>query len=276
MTWASLHRALAARRRVVAALLAGLAVLASLSALRPPGPPTVHVLAAARDLAAGAALTLDDLRSVALPAGAVPAGALEPGASVLGRLVAGPVRAGEPLTDVRLVGPALLSALAPGAVAVPVRFADGGAVALLRPGDRIDVLAADADAYAGVAAGDTALALLDAVPGGPAPAAAGTPGPAPPLPPARAEPATARAVAVDVVVLAVPTDDDAVSRDGALVVVACTPAVARALAAAAAHAQLSPALRAPQAPPAVPGSPDGGRGARPAGPAPTAEAGAPP
>ena len=251
VTWGTARRALAARRRPVAALLAGLAVLCGLSALRPPGPPTVPVLAAARDLEAGAALTLDDLRPVALPADAVPAGALEPGAAVLGRLVAGPVRRGEPLTDVRLVGPSLLAALAPGSVAVPVRFADGGAVALLRAGDRIDVLAADGDAYAAVAAGDTALALdpaaVDA--GALDPAALDASREPPPVPPARAGSPAARVVATDVVVLAVPATEEAAFGDGALVVVACSPAVARALAAAAAHARLSPALRARGAPP---------------------------
>lgn len=228
VTWATLRRALAARRRLVAAVLAGLAVLSALSVLRPAGPPTESVLAAARDLAPGVALTLADLRPVALPAAAVPAGALRPGAAVLGRIVAGPVRSGEPLTDVRLVGDALAAALAPGAVAVPVRFADAGAVALLRAGDRIDVLAAADD--------PTGLdpTAVDADPPGPRP---------PPTAP------VARVVASDVVVLVVPAADPAGVSDGALVVVACPPAVARVLAAAAATARLSPALRA------VPGGP---------------------
>ena len=57
-------------------------------------------------------------------------------------MLAGPVRAGEPLTDVRLVG-ASLAAAYPGAVAVPVRLPDAGMAALLRVGDRIDLVAAD-------------------------------------------------------------------------------------------------------------------------------------
>ncbi|HWL35024.1 MAG TPA: Flp pilus assembly protein CpaB [Frankiaceae bacterium] len=230
-SWTRVRRVLARRRRLVASVLAGLAVLCALSVLRPPVPPTVSVLAAARDLAPGSALALSDLRSVALPPAAVPAGALRPGAAVLGRLVAGPVRSGEPLTDVRLVGPALLDSLAPGSVAVPVRFADPGAVALLRPGDRIDVLAT---------AEHPALSppLPDAPPAAPQGAAG------------------AEVVAADVVVVTIPgaapdpAADPAVAPpaaalggDGSLVVVACTPAVARALAAAAATGRLSPALR---------------------------------
>lgn len=232
-SWTRVHRLLARRRRLVASVLAGLAVLCALSVLRPPVPATVLVLAAARDLAPGSALAVADLRSVALPPAAVPAGALRPGAAVLGRLVAGPVRSGEPLTDVRLVGPALLDALSPGSVAVPVRFADPGAVALLRPGDRIDVLAT---------AEHPALS--------PPPPGAPPDGPAPPV----AAPGAA-VVATDVVVVtipgaaidpadpAAPPPPAAFGGDGSLVVVACTPAVARALAAAAASGRLSPALR---------------------------------
>jgi Flp pilus assembly protein CpaB len=53
------------------------------------------------------------------------------------------MRRGEPLTDVRLLGPALVQALAvPGLVAVPLRVADGAAAAALaHPGDVVDVLA---------------------------------------------------------------------------------------------------------------------------------------
>jgi Flp pilus assembly protein CpaB len=277
LRWADLQRAVAARRQLVSALLAGLAVLAALSAVRPAAPPSVDVLAAARDLAAGSALALPDLRTVALPRAAVPAGALRPGAAVLGRLVAGPVRQGEPLTDVRLLGPALLAAVGRAAdratdmVAVPVRFADAGAAALLRPGDRIDVLAAPDPTSSGLAAADLPPpddTSLDPAPGPVAHAAPAAPGPAPPARPAApgptdpvgptaalpAEPApardpraTARVVAADVAVLVVAATDPAGPTDGALVVVACTRAVARALAAANATDRLSPVLRAPTA-----------------------------
>jgi hypothetical protein len=52
------------------------------------------------------------------------------------------VRSGEPVTDVRLVAPSLLAGY-PDRVALPVRIADADAVALLRAGDHVDLVAAD-------------------------------------------------------------------------------------------------------------------------------------
>ena len=146
-----------ARRRPIAALLAGVAVVAGLHELRPPPPDVVAVLTAARDLPAGTTLDEHDLASVDYPVGTAPEGLAR---DAVGRVLAGPVRAGEPLTDVRLVG-ASLAAAHPGAVAVPVRLPDAGMAALLRIGDRIDLVAADPQgATARVVASDlTVLAL---------------------------------------------------------------------------------------------------------------------
>lgn len=199
-----LGRAVGAHRRLLAAACAAAAVGAALSVLAPKPAPMTPVLAAARDLTAGHALRLEDLRALDLPPAAVPGGALRPGAAILGRLVATPVRRGEPLTDVRLVGGSLLAQLpAAGQVAAPVRIADAATVALLRPGDRIDVLAATEGASdAAVVAAD---ALVITVPAGDT---AGDP-----------------------------------LDGGALVVLATTPATARRLAQAAVTARLSVTLR---------------------------------
>lgn len=139
-------RAALRHRRTLAAALAAGAVATGVSALSPAGPATAAVLTAARDLPWGARLTADDLRRVALPVGVVPDGAVVDEADARGRLLTGPVRRGEPITDVRLVGPGLLtgSAAVEGAdlVAAPVRIADAEAVGLVRAGDAVDVLAA--------------------------------------------------------------------------------------------------------------------------------------
>lgn len=129
------------RRRLLAALCLGVAVALAVQARTAPPPPTVAVPVAARDLPAGARIAAGDVRLVAFRPGSAPAG-LVPARRAVGATTAGPVRAGEPLTDVRLLGPGLLAAH-PGTVALPVSLADTAVLRLLRPGDRVDVLAAD-------------------------------------------------------------------------------------------------------------------------------------
>jgi Flp pilus assembly protein CpaB len=137
-----LRRTILARRRTWAAVCAALAVAAALQANAAHPPARTMVLTAARDLPGGVVMTAADLRRTAFEPDSVPAGTVGSAAGILGRTTAGPLRAGEPLTDVRLVTTSLLEGY-PGLVAVPVRIGDAGAVRLLRVGDRIDVLAAD-------------------------------------------------------------------------------------------------------------------------------------
>ncbi|GAA2653421.1 Flp pilus assembly protein CpaB [Nonomuraea recticatena] len=132
-------RAFRRRRRLLAAALAALALACGLTVLRPGPGPTTTVLVAAKDLKPGP-LRAGDLRAVRLPSQAVPDGALRTGAA--GKILASPLRRGEPVTDVRLLGPGLLATLPPGTVATPVRIADPDAARLLAPGDAIGVLAA--------------------------------------------------------------------------------------------------------------------------------------
>ncbi len=153
----AVRRVVLARRRPLAALLAAAAVVAGVHELRPPPPAVEAVLTAARDLPAGATLGRDDLATVDYAAGTAPVGLAD---DAVGRVLAAPVRAGEPLTDVRLVG-APLAAAYPGSVTVPVRLPDAGMAALLRVGDRIDLVAADPQgSVARVVATDLAVVAL--------------------------------------------------------------------------------------------------------------------
>lgn len=140
-----LPRALHRHRALLAAGLAAGAVATALPALAPSAPVAVSVLAAARELTPGVPLTPADLRRLDLPAAAVPAGALTASEQAVGQLVSGPVRRGEALTDVRLVGAGLVPRTG-GLVAAPVRLADAAEAALLHTGDRVDVLAAPTSA----------------------------------------------------------------------------------------------------------------------------------
>jgi Flp pilus assembly protein CpaB len=201
---ADLRVAVSRHRALLAAGLAAGAVATALNVLVPARDPGVVVLVADHDLAAGTALVAGDVRTAQVPRELAPAGAVAAAADVVGRVLAAPMRAGEPLTDVRLAGAALLSPGSSGVVAVPVRIADAASAALVTAGDRVDVLAAAAS------------------PDGPP---------------------YAQVVAADAKVLAVPTAVQD-GGDGALVVVAATPAVASRLAAAAVSSRLSLTLRA--------------------------------
>lgn len=157
----AVRRGVLRRRRLLSALCAVAAVLAVVRAVTPPPPETVTVIAAARDLPSGTVLAADDLLRLTLPDSAVPDGAVA-SSDAVGRTVAAPVRRGEPLTDARLVGPGLLAGY-PGLVAVPVRVPDAGAVALLRVGDRIDLVVADpAGGRSGRVADDVPVVALPA------------------------------------------------------------------------------------------------------------------
>ncbi|RMI03585.1 SAF domain-containing protein [Cellulomonas triticagri] len=191
-------------RRPLAAVCAGIAVLLAVQQLRPPGPPTVVVLVAARDLPAGTTLTERDVeeRTVAValvppalvarghdeatgstggggatdrasaeagttsaPDGDAPAAHLPGAVPLLGRRAAVDVPAGLPLVPGLLVA---TDADPPaGTVVVPVRFADPGVAAVLRPGVRVDVVAApltDGAEPERVAQGATVLARPAATP----------------------------------------------------------------------------------------------------------------
>ncbi|WP_457207809.1 SAF domain-containing protein, partial [Nocardioides sp. P5_C9_2] len=115
------------------------AVLVGLRVGAGPPPPSVEVAVATHDLAAGSVVGADDLTTVAFPVGTEPRRLAE---DPVGRVLASPVAAGEPVTDVRLVGAGLAS-MHPDLTVMPVRLPDAGVVELLRPGDVLDLVAAD-------------------------------------------------------------------------------------------------------------------------------------
>ncbi|WP_448611541.1 Flp pilus assembly protein CpaB [Geodermatophilus sp. URMC 60] len=137
------RRPLHTARQVLAALLAAAALVLALRPAPAPAPPptTVPVVVAAADLAPGAVLATGDVAVAQYPPGLRPAGTVEDPAAVVGQVLAGGVRSGVPLTDTGLVGAGLTDRLGTGQVAAPVRPADLAVSALVRPGDRVDVLA---------------------------------------------------------------------------------------------------------------------------------------
>ncbi len=127
-------------RRVGAGLLAlaGVALFAHDAA----ATDHVRVVVAARDLTPGIKLDAADVRIAEYSPALVPDGAVLDVDEVLAHTVAGPIRAGEPLTDLRLLSSRLAEAAMDGQDAriVPIRLTDAGMTDLLRAGDTVDVL----------------------------------------------------------------------------------------------------------------------------------------
>jgi pilus assembly protein CpaB len=198
--WHELARTVARHRRFIAAGLTAAAVAFALQSLAPSRPPATFVLTASHDLAGGTALRAADVTRTAMPTQTVPDGAISGIGTAVGRLLAGPVRAGQTITDVQLVGQTLLAGYGPGLVASPVRIADAASVSLLRVGDLVDVLATDPRA-----AGSTSTVAYH----------------------------------VRVIMVPRVSSDEGPTGTGSLVVLAVSPEVARSLAAAAVTDQLS-------------------------------------
>jgi len=135
------------RRRPLAALLVFLAVLSALGALRPQVSGD-SVVVASRDLVAGDNLLAADLTTISWTGGDAPGGSSSSIADFLGETVASPVRKGEPLTDVRVLGPGLLDGYGPSTVVTTIRIADSAALTGLRSGDAVALIGTDPETAA--------------------------------------------------------------------------------------------------------------------------------
>lgn len=123
-------------RRAACVLLLALALATAVAPA--PGSARVPVVVAAADLPAGRAVRAADLALRLWPPELVPAGAVRDPTTADGRVLVGAARAGEPITDVRLVGAGPTSGGL--TAAVPVRLGDAAVAALLVPGRRVDVV----------------------------------------------------------------------------------------------------------------------------------------
>ncbi len=148
----SLVRFVLIHRRVLAALLAGLAVWSALAAIT-RSPDTHPVLVAARDLDSGVTLKRADVEVRRIPDAALPDGTVEAD-DVTGRALSGAMRTGEVFTDRRVVDP---RDLGNGRVLAVVEVSAATAE-LLRAGDTVDLLAIGEDTAA-----DTVAESVDVV-----------------------------------------------------------------------------------------------------------------
>lgn len=121
-------------------MLLGAAGWAAVTAIAPAAPALgPAVVVAAHDLTLGEPVTAADVTVAHVPADAVPDGALTSVDQARG-VAAGPVRRGEVLTDVRLNPAAALRGLDDDLVLAYVPVGEGGLVAVLTAGSRVDVL----------------------------------------------------------------------------------------------------------------------------------------
>ncbi|MGA8988579.1 SAF domain-containing protein [Aeromicrobium sp.] len=155
-----INRLVFEHRRSLAAIFTGLAVLAALAAVR-PSTDGAAVLVVRHDLRSGHILAASDLRSTTVPRAALPSHPLGRGAAV-GRRVAGPMRAGEALTDYRVLQDDALSGHGPGAVLTTIRVDRAAGPTGLHVGDRVDVVAVDpsGESKATVVARDVEIVTL--------------------------------------------------------------------------------------------------------------------
>jgi Flp pilus assembly protein CpaB len=100
------------------------------------------VLVATRDLTAGTVVQAGDVTMSERDSTILAADATTSATAAVGRSLVSSVRAGEVLRSRDVLDSPLLQSLGAGIVAAPVRVADGGATALLRAGDVIDLIAA--------------------------------------------------------------------------------------------------------------------------------------
>jgi SAF domain len=135
-----LARAASWHRRKLAVVAAVAAVITGVSAAHPPDPPSVDVVRATRQLPAGTRLTEADVRSDRIPVAAAPDSALSDPREVVGASAMAPLARGQTLTMLAVGRP---RATRPGMVVAPLSLADARLAAVLRVGDRVDVLAPD-------------------------------------------------------------------------------------------------------------------------------------
>ena len=181
------------------------------------------MLVASRDLASGVTLRSADLEHRALATADRPPNVITDASALVDHVLTASIETGEVFTRTRVLSTSrVTTSSGTGGVSTPVRVADSGAVALLEPGDHVDILA-------------TSSSIDDNV----------------------AAPTSARLVAADATVLTIPrtrTDTSrgpraasdsstALTSAGALIVVATTLETARILAASGARGQLSIVIR---------------------------------
>jgi pilus assembly protein CpaB len=140
----ALARAASWHRRKLAVLAALAAVLTGISAAAPDGPAMITVVKARSQLPGGTVVSAADLVLDRVAASDIPEGALTDPDALIGKTLAAPVAENQILTP--LTASVVRTSVSPGHVIAPLRLADTALRALIRPGDVVDVIAANTQA----------------------------------------------------------------------------------------------------------------------------------
>ncbi|MGO1317459.1 MAG: SAF domain-containing protein [Cellulomonadaceae bacterium] len=136
-------------RFMISALALGVAAAATVAQLRPAPLPTSPVVVLRTDVVAGEPVTERHVRLERHPSSLVPDGALGRVEDVADMTAAVPLPAGTVVSPGLLAGTDVTAHAPPGTVVAPVRLTDPAVAALLRSGDRVDlILVADASQLA--------------------------------------------------------------------------------------------------------------------------------
>ena len=157
----ALARAASWHRRKLAVLAALAAVLTGISAAAPDGPAMITVVKARSQLPGGTVVSAADLVLDRVAASDIPEGALTDPDALIGKTLAAPVAENQILTP--LTASVVRTSVSPGHVIAPLRLADTALGALIRPGDVVDVIAANTQAEQAVvvAAGARVVTIPD-------------------------------------------------------------------------------------------------------------------
>lgn len=131
-------------RRLLVATATALAVYFALSAVAAE-PEGRAVVVASRDLDSGTRIRASDVHPTSFPRSVVPVGAIGDARAAVGSIASGSMRRGEVVTDRRTVRAGPLDGFGGGRVLSVIRVTDPSVLALLRPGDRVDVVAVSGD-----------------------------------------------------------------------------------------------------------------------------------
>ncbi len=129
-------------RRTAAVACLGLAVFTALHDHPGATPRAAPVIVASHDLAAGTVLRASDVELADWVPAQIPVRALRTVRQAVGVAIAAAMDRGEPVTAARVRGPGITAGLAPGLVAATVSISNSNTLAFVRPGDRVDLLAA--------------------------------------------------------------------------------------------------------------------------------------